>query len=183
MHVSLDGVTVDVPTPATLGELLEGLLPMVDPARLVTGVLVDDRAVDGSDLGALAGVRLGGGERVAIVTEAPQDFARARRREIPAHLRRIADRLGVAASGFEIGDAGPANRTLAEAARELSLVLELDRQLAVLDAEPAGCAGIAETVRRVGPHLEEAERDRRWTDVARLLTDEIVPALRLVPNA
>jgi hypothetical protein len=181
MHVSLDGVAVELPTAATLGELLEAVLPLIDPSRLVTELVVDGTPVDGTDLDALRRFRLRGAEAVAVGTEAPADFARTRRAQIPGHLRRIADRLGDAAGCFDAGDAGTANRTLAAAARELSLVLELDRQLAVIDAAPAGCEAIAEAVRRVGPVLEEAERDRRWGDVARLLTDELVPALRLVP--
>ena len=86
-------------------------------------------------------------------------------------------------AGFVAGETVAANRGLAAAARELGLVLELDRQLAEIDAVPPGCAGVEDAVHHVGPRLEEAERARRWEEVATLLAEELVPALRATAAA
>jgi hypothetical protein len=178
MHVSLDGRAVDVPGAATLGELLDGITPLIDPTRLVTRVEVDGAPADGTDRDALARWRLVGGEVVTVGTEAPAEFAAARRREIPHHLRRLAELFAVAADGFATGAAADANRVLAAGARELGLVLELDRQLTELGAVGPGCDTVAATVRRIGPRLTDAEQGGRWAEVATLLAHELVPALR-----
>ena len=178
MHVSLDDVPMELPAAATLGELLDGIAPQVEPGRLVTRVEVDGTPADPSDAGRMARWRLAGAEAITIHTEAPSEFAASRRQEIAAHLRRIADLLSAVADAFVAGDTIRANRGLAGAARELGLVLELDRRLVALDHGPSRCDGVAETVRRVGPRLEEAERTRRWNEVASLLAKELVPALR-----
>jgi len=93
---------------------------------------------------------------------------------VNSHIKSVAD-------GFAAGETVRANRGLAGAARELGLVLELDRRLVALDRGPSRCDGVAETVRRLGPRLEEAERGRRWQEVATLLAEELVPALRATP--
>jgi hypothetical protein len=178
MEVWIDGTRLDVPAGRTLAELLEGVAPHLDPVRLMTRLEIDGVAVDGTDPSVLTGWRLVGGEAVTIGTEAPDEFARARRREIPGHLGRIAELLAAVSAGFVAGETIAANRGLAAAARELGLVLELDRQLAEIDAAPPACLGIEDAVHRVGPRLEEAERGRRWDEVATLLADELVPALR-----
>jgi hypothetical protein len=186
MHVSLDDLGVEIPTAATLGELLDGLAPRIDPQRMVTRVEVDGTPIDGTDRVALAQRRLTGSEAIAIRTEAPAEFAQARRREIADHIQRIADLLSAAAEGLAAGETVRSNRALSGAARALGLVLELDNRLVALDGGPSGCAGIAETVQRIGPRLEAAERAHRWQEVAELLCDELVPALRrspLVPDA
>ena len=181
MHVSLDEVPMEIPAPATLGELLEGIMPQIEPGRLVTRVEVDGASADPSDAVKVARWRLAGGEAIAIRTEAPAEFAAARRREITGHLRRIGDLLAAVADGFAAGETVGANRGLAGAARELGLVLELDRRLVALDRGPSRCDGVAEMVRRLGPRLEDAERGRRWEEVAVLLARELVPALRAAP--
>ena len=183
MEVWIDGTRLDVPAGRTLAELLEGVAPHLDPVRLMTRLEIDGVAVDGTDPSVLAGWRLVGGEAVTIGTEAPAEFARARRREIPGHLGRIAELLAAVSAGFVAGETAAANRGLAAAARELGLVLELDRQLADIDAAPPGCVGVEDAVHRVGPRLEEAERARRWDEVATLLADELVPALRATAAA
>jgi hypothetical protein len=180
MHVSLDDVPMEIPPAATLGELLEGIAPQIEPGRLVTQVEVNGSPADASDPALAARWRLAGGEAITIRTEAPAEFAAARRQQIAIHLRRIGDLLAAVADGFTAGDTMGANRGLAGAARELGLVLELDRRLVALDRAPSRCEGIAETVRRVGPRLEAAEQARRWHDVATLLVEELVPALRAV---
>jgi hypothetical protein len=178
MHVSVDGVDVEMPRAATLGELLEAIAPRIDPVRLVTQVEVDGRPADSTDRRTLARWRLGGGESVRVATEAPTEFVAARRRQIPEHLTRIADLLTVVAESLAGGESFDAQRILAAAARELGLVLELEQCLTILAAGPSPCEAVAETVRRIGPQLADAERDRRWRDVAALLADELVPALR-----
>jgi hypothetical protein len=181
MHVSLDDVPMEIPAAATLSELLEGIAPQIEPGRLVTRVEVDGASADPSDPVGTARWRLAGAEAITIRTEAPAEFAAARRREIGGHLRRIGDLLAAVADGFAAGDTVRANRGLAGAARELGLVLELDRRLVALDRGPSRCGGVAEMVRRLGPRLEEAERGRRWQEVATLLAQELVPTLRATP--
>jgi hypothetical protein len=178
MRVSLDGETIEIPSPVNLGELMDGIGPRLDPTRLVTRVEVDGAPADASDRAALLGWRLAGAEAVTVVTEAPAEFAAARRREIPGHLRRIADLLTMVAHGIATGAETDANRVLAAAAHELGLVLELDRRLSALASTPSSCEAVAETVRRIGPQLTDAERGRRWQEVAQLLSDELVPVLR-----
>lgn len=178
MRVALDGTEIDVPGATTLGELLEGMRPHIDPERLVTLIEVDGAAADASNGQALAAWRLGGGERVRIGTETPDEFAHSRRGEISGHLARIADLLGAVANGLVTGLTTDANRVLAAAARELGLVLELDQQLARLEGTVPGCARVVAAVDRIGDRLTAAERDKRWQEVAELLRDELVPALR-----
>jgi hypothetical protein len=178
MRVSVDGTEYDVPGATTLGELLEGIGPTIDPSRLVTELTVDGTHADATDRPALAAWRLTGAESIRIGTESPADFARVRRGEIATHLTRIADMLTAVAHGFTTGLTADANRVLAAASQELSLVLELDQHVAQLDGGAPGCDGIAATVDRIGARLTDAERERRWTEVARLLSDELVPALR-----
>jgi len=178
MQVSVDGTEFEVPGATTLGELLDGIGPMLDPSRLVTELSVDGAAADATDRPALAAWRLTGGEHVRVGTETPDEFARGRRAEIAVHLGRIADMLAAVAHGFTTGLTVDANRVLAAATRDLGLVLELDQHLARLGGGEPGCGRIAEAVERVGGRLTDAERERRWHDVARLLSDELVPALR-----
>lgn len=178
MRVHLDGRDLDVPTPATLGELIEGLAPEIDPVRIVTRLEVDGTAADPTDVPALAVWRLLGGEQVTIESMMPDELASAQRREIGAHVTRIADLLELAAGGLEAGETVDANRLLAAGTRELGLVLELDRQVALLGNTAPTCDAVCDTVQRIGIQLTDAERDQRWRDVARLLTAELVPALR-----
>jgi hypothetical protein len=178
MRVSVDGTDIEVPGASTLSELLEGIGPLIDPTRLVTELEVDGRDADATDRSTLAAWRLLGGETVRVGTESPDDFARTRRAQIASHLARIADMLQMVAHGFETGLTLDANRVLAEAARELGLVLELDHHLAELDGKGIGCAPIAAIVDRIGSRLTDAQRGERWAEVARLLSDELVPALR-----
>lgn len=179
MRVCLDGTDIEVPQAATLGELLEGIGPRIDPARIVTHVEVDGAPADSTDAGTLAAWRLGGREAVAVGTETPHEFARSRRAEIGGHLVRIADGLAAAAGRFAAGETTDANRILAAATRDLSLVLELDQQLATLESVEPGCGRVIEVVGRIGAQLTDAEQGQRWSEVARLLADELVPALRL----
>ena len=178
MDVSVDGARIAVDAAATVEEVLEAVAPHVDPERLVTRLEIDGAALDVTDHAALAGRRLVGPESVAITTEAPAEFVRARRGEIPAHLARIADLLAAVAEGFSAGETVAANRGLAAAARELGLVLHLDRQLAALESVDPACGAIDAAIRRVGPRLELAERERRWSDVGALIAAELVPTLR-----
>lgn len=178
MRVSVDGNEFEVPGATTLGELLEGVGPLIDPTRLVTELAVDDRPADATDRPALTAWRLNGAERVRVGTEAPEEFARVRRAEIGGHLARIADMLTAVANGFTTGLTVDANRVLSAAAQELGLVLELDQQLATLSGEAPGCEHVAATVGRIGDRLTEAERCQRWHEVAELLAGELVPALR-----
>ncbi len=178
MRVSVDGTEFDVPGATTLAELMEGIGPMIDPTRLVTELTVDGAAADATDRSALAAWRLSGGECVRVGTETPEAFARGRRAEIAIHLARIADMLTAVAHGFTTGLTTDANRVLAAASRDLGLVLELDQQLGRLDGGAPGCERISAAVDRIGVSLTDAERERRWHDVARLLSDELVPALR-----
>jgi hypothetical protein len=178
MRISIDATVVEVPAAATLAELLDGVAPLVDPGRLVTELEVDGAAADPSDRAALLRRRLTGAETVVVGTEDPVGFATRRRREIPGHLRRIAALLTVVADGLARGQAADANTVLASASRELGLVLELDRRLAVLVPGPSPCDAVEETVQRIGAQLTAAESGRRWAEVAQLLTDELVPALQ-----
>jgi hypothetical protein len=86
--------------------------------------------------------------------------------------------LTAVAHGFTTGLTTDANRVLAAATRDLGLVLELDQHLAQLGGGAPGCERIADTVDRIGARLTDAERGRQWTEVARLLSDELVPAIR-----
>jgi hypothetical protein len=178
MRVSVDGTEITVPGATTLGELLEGIGPLIDPTRLVTDLVVDGRRADATDRTALAAWRLRGEECVSVGTESPEEFARVRRGEIAGHLTRIADLLTAVAHGFTTGLTVDANRVLAAASEELRLVLELDQHLARLAGSTPGCGQIADTVGRIGGRLNEAERDQRWDEVAQLLSEELVPALR-----
>jgi hypothetical protein len=179
MHVSLDEVGMEVPAAGTLAELLEGITPHIDPARLVTVVCVNGDRVDCSDRGALSRCRLAGTEAIAVRTEAPIEFAQARRREIAGHVRHIAELFTSVVDRLVAGETARANRALSGAARALGLVLELDEQLGVLDGGRTDCGAIADAVRVIGPRLEAAERGQRWHEVATLLRDELVPALTL----
>jgi hypothetical protein len=178
MRVCLDGQSIDVPGARTLGELLEGIAPQIDPSRIVTEVAVDGRPADSSDVPALAAWRLSGAETVKIGTQTPADFARTRREDIARHLKSIAELLTAVARGFTIGETEAANRVLAEVSRQLQLVLELDRCVAALDGAARNCEDIAATIERIGSQLTDAERGRRWAEVAKLLSDELVPAIR-----
>jgi hypothetical protein len=178
MRVAVDGNEIEVPGASTLCELLDGLAPRIDPARVVTRLEVDGTAADPTDRRALSAWRLTGRESLAIASETPAEFARARRAEIAGHLARIADRLSTVASGLLAGDTAGANRLLAAATRDLALVLQLDQHVALLDAGTPACGAVVQVVDRVGSQLTDAEQARRWPEVARLLTDELVPVLR-----
>lgn len=177
MNISLDDVGVEVPAAATLAELLEGITPHIDPARLVTAVEVDGGRIDCTDRVALSSCRLAGTEAIAVRTEAPIEFAQARRREIADHVRQIAQLFTSVIDRLDAGETARANRALSGAARALGLVLELDEQLGVLDGGRTDCTAIADAVRLIGPRLEAAERDQRWHEVASLLRDELIPVL------
>jgi hypothetical protein len=183
MRVSVDGTDVELPQARTLGEVLEGIAPTIDPVRLVTEVEVDGAPADATDDAQLAGWRLTGAETIRIGTETPLEFARTRRAQLASHLRTIAELLVASARGLQTGETQAANTVLAEASRDLKLVLELDRNLAVLDGEAPGCTAIAETVERIGERLTDAERGRRWTEVAQLLSEELIPAIRATAPA
>ena len=178
MRVTLDGIETPAPAAETLGELFDGVSPLLDPARLVTRLAVDGADADPTDARALAARRLTGAETIEIVTESMVEFARSRRAETAGHLRRIADLLALAADGLVAGQTVDANTVLAVATRELALVLQLDEELSRLDPDASACGQVLEAVGRVGVQLTDAERDHRWRDVAALLRDELVPALR-----
>src|SRR5262249_37770849 len=74
MQVRLDGTDVEVPTAATLAELLEGIAPHIEPSRLVTQVEVDGTAADPTDDRALSAWRLAGAEGIRVDTETPDGF-------------------------------------------------------------------------------------------------------------
>jgi hypothetical protein len=177
MHITLDGSAIALPRPGSLGELLDALVPHVDPDRTITDVEVDGRAADFTDAVALAAWRLAGSETVAVTTLTPAEFAAERRGQIGDHLRRIAEHLALAAEGFAGGEVQAANRLLASSSRDLGLVLELDQHLAVIEGNTARCASIVGVLEQIGGRLTDAERGERWTEVARLLADEVVPAL------
>jgi hypothetical protein len=178
MRVAVDGTEIEVPGASTLGELLDGLAPHIDPARVVTRLEVDGTAADPTDRRALSAWRLTGRESLAIASETPADFARARSAEIAGHLARIADRLSTVATGLLNGDTANANRQLATATRDLALVLQLDQHISQLAAATPRCESVVKVVDRVGTQLTDAEQARQWPEVARLLKDELVPALR-----
>lgn len=178
MRVLLNGSEVSAPQARTLGELMAGLSPTMDPSHIVTKVRLGARELPGDEWEALAGLRLADGEDIAVETEAPGEFARARRAELAGHLRRIASRLDAAARGLEDGDLRSGNLTLATASRELGLVMLLDRHLAILDGGEARCERLAHVLTRVGPELEKAGRGCRWKELAALLLAEVVPAVR-----
>ena len=183
MRVSLDGAEITLPEARTLGEVLQGLGPMIDPTRLVTELWVDGAPADSTDEAALAAWRLQGSETIRIGTETPLEFARSRRAQLSSHLRTIAELLIASANGLRTGETAAANTVLAEASRDLQLVLELDRSLATIDGGAPGCGAIAETVERIGERLNDAERARRWHEVAQLLSDELIPAIRATSPA
>ncbi|MFN8542701.1 MAG: hypothetical protein U0807_00600 [Candidatus Binatia bacterium] len=178
MRLVLDGTDMTVPPATTLGELLDGAEPLIDPRRVVTSLDVDGRPVDPTDGRSLAAFRLQGAETITIHTQTPEAFATARRDELASNLRQIADLLAVAARGFTEGNTSDANIVLAEATRALVLVLELDQTVLQLIPGTSRCESVAEVIRRVGPRLEDAERSQRWHEVAELLSGELVPALR-----
>ena len=178
MRVSVDGKDVELAGAVSLAELVEALAPVIDPARVVTRIEVDGAPADPTNRAALALRRLTGRESITIDSETPADFAAARRKEIAGHLGRLADCLTEAASGLAAGQTVAANRLLASATRDLALVLELDHQVAVLEAGAPSCGAVVAAVDRVGPRLAAAERGRRWDEVAELLSRELVPVLR-----
>ena len=178
MRISLDGRELTIPAAATLGELIEGVAPEIDPTRIVIRLEVDGAAADPTDVPALAVWRLLGQEQITIESVTPAELAATRRREIGDYVTRIADLLELAASGLVAGETMDANRLLATGTRELGLVLELDHQVSILGNTPTACDAVCDAVRRIGNQLTDAERDRRWHDVAVLLTTELVPALR-----
>ncbi len=183
MRISLDGRALSIPAATTLGELIEGVAPEIDPTRIVTRLEVDGIAADPTDVPALAVWRLLGEEQIVIESVTPAELAATRRREIGDYVSRIADLLELAAHGLVAGETMDANRLLAAGTRELGLVLELDHQVAVLGNTPTTCDAVCDAVRRIGPQLTDAERDRRWSEVATLLTSELVPALRASAGA
>jgi len=178
MRVSVDGTEFDLPAAVNLAELMEALTPLIDPARVVTRIDVDGAPADPTNRAALASRRLSGRESIAVGSETPAEFAATRRSEIHGHLHRLADRLAAAADGLIAGDIAAANRLLASATRDLALVLELDHRVAVLEAGTPSCGAVVAAVDRVGARLAAAERDRRWGEVADLLSRELVPVLR-----
>lgn len=178
MRVLLDGEAVPAPAAQTLGEVFGGVSPHLDPTRLVTQLTVDGVVLDPTDGSALAGWRLAGGEAIEIVTETVVDFARSRRESSAHELNRLADWLTLAAKGLREGQTREANTVLAAATRELGLILELDGYLTRLDAQGVSFPQVVATIERVGERLNTAERCQRWTEVASLLDDELVPALR-----
>lgn len=178
MQVSLDGITVELAGARTLAELLEGLAPHVDPSRTITAVEVDGRPVDHSDRCTAAAYRLLGSERVCVVTETPAEFAASRRAAIGGYLAAIAGRFDAAADRLRAGDVAAGNHLLAEASRDLALVLELERHLGVLDAQVGRCEPIVTLLERIGSRLTDAERERRWEEVATLLSTELAPVVR-----
>jgi hypothetical protein len=177
MRVSVDGSEVTVPEVQTLGELMEGVMPFIEPRRLVTNLQVDGEAADAADGAALAAWRLKGAERIDVGTESPEDFARVRRAQIVGRLRAIAEMLGLVATGFTRGDTEAANRVLSECSRQLSLVIELDSHLSVMDGGAVRCGEIVKTVERIGTRLTDAERGRRWPELAQLLAEDLVPVI------
>lgn len=178
MQVSLDGKTMELAGARTLAELLEGLAPHIDPARTVTAVDVDGRPVDHSDRVTAAAFRLVGSERVCVTTETPAEFAASRRAALGGYLAAIAGRFDAAAARLRGGDVSEGNRLLAAASRDLALVLELDRHLCALDAQAARCDPIVSVLERIGSRLTDAERERRWEEVATLLSAELAPVVR-----
>lgn len=177
MHITLDGAAIALPRPGSLGELLDALVPHVDPDRTITDVEVDGRAADFTDAVALAAWRLAGSETVSVTTLTPMQFAAERRGQIGAHLRHIAERLAQAAECFAGGDVQAANRLLATGSRDLGLVLELDQHLAVIEGGSPRCGAIVAVLEQWGTRLTEAEHQQRWDEVARVLAGELVPAL------
>ncbi len=115
---------------------------------------------------------------MTLTTATPADFARSRQAELATHLQRIADQLTAAAAAFRTGDATNANRLLAVGSRDLMLVLELDHRAGVLAAGGERCGSVVAVLERIGARLTEAERAQRYPEVAALLADELVPALR-----
>jgi hypothetical protein len=178
MQVTVDETIVEVPRPASLAELLEGIEPHVDPARTITGLEVDGCPVDATDATALGAWRLAGDERVAVTTQTPGDFVARQRAQIPGYLDHIATRLSAAVTELEGGDPGTANRLLAGGTRDLVLVLELDQSLSVLSETAATCAEVVTVLERIGTRLTDAEKAGRWPELASLLRDELVPAIR-----
>jgi len=178
MRVSIDGNEMELPAAVNVAELMEALAPLIDPTRVVTRLEIDGAPADPTDRTKLALRRLSGRECIIIGSETPGDFAASRRRDIHGHLHRLADRLAAAASGLVAGDTAAANRLIASATRDLALVLELDHRVAVLEAGTPTCGAVVAAVDRVGGRLAAAERDRRWGDVADLLSRELVPVLR-----
>lgn len=178
MQVTVDTTVVEVPRPASLAELLEGIEPHVDPRRTITGLDVDGCPVDATDATALGAWRLAGDERVIVTTQTPDDFVRVQRAQIPGHLERIAGQLASAAGNLDAGDTTQANRLLATGTRDLVLVLELDQSLSVLSSTAASCAEVVTVLERIGTRLTDAEKAGRWPEVASLLRDELVPAIR-----
>src|SRR6185436_15330512 len=160
MRISIDDTTTEVPAAPTLAELMDGIAPLLDPSRLVTRLEVDGEVADASDRTALLRRRLSGSETIVVGTEAPVDFALKRRREVPDHLRRIAALLTVVADGLGRGQTADANTVLAAAVRELGLVLELDRRLAVLAPGSSPCEAVEAVVERIGSRLNAAESAR-----------------------
>lgn len=178
MRVLVDGQPVPAPGALTLGELFGGVTPYLDPSRLVTQLTVDTNPVDSSDAAAMAAWRLKGGESIEIITETVVDFVRSRRQSSARQLGRIADWLTLAAKGLRDGATTDANRVLAAATRELALILELDGHLMELDASGASFPSVVRAVERIGDQLNAAERASRWAEVATLLDQDLVPALR-----
>jgi len=180
MQIWLDGTAVDIPAVRSVAELLEGLSPHIDPARTVTAVEVNGRCVDHADPFVAASSRLAEGDSVRVVTETPAEFAAGRRAAIAEYVGAIASRFEAAASGLRGGEISQGNRLLAEAARDLGLLLELDRSLTLLDATETRCAAIVSVLERIGSRLTDAEHAQRWEEVAALLCDELVPAMRTI---
>jgi hypothetical protein len=168
---------VELGGPATLAELMDGLLPHVDPTRDVTGVEVDGRPFDPTDAAALAALRLAGSEQVRVVTETPAEFARSRRIALGEHLAHVRRVLDGAVQALRAGDATGGNRLLAVGSRDLGLVLELDRNLAVLDAGAARCAAIVGALEGCGERMTAASRAERWDELATILEQELLPVI------
>ena len=183
MRVSLDGTVLELPEVNNLADLLDGLAPHVDPARDVTGLEVDGCPADPTDRVALAAWKLGGSEAIRVVSETPADFARSRRAAMGEHLRHVAVVMEAAARELRGGDAPGGNRLLAIGSRDLGLLLELDRNLSLLDATAARCAAVVVALERCGEPLTAAGRAERWDEVAALLESELLPAIHASADA
>jgi hypothetical protein len=183
MQVSLDGTVMELPRAENLADLLDGLAPHVDPARDVTGLEVDGRPADPTDRPALSAWALTGAETIRIVSETPLDFARSRRAAMGEHLRHVFVVIEAAARELRGGDAPGGNRLLAIGTRDLSLLLELDQNLTLLDATAARCTAVVDVLQRCGEQLTAAGKGERWGEVARLLESELLPALKACAEA
>ncbi len=161
---------------ATVGEMIEALGVHVDPDEIVTTVEIDGVTFSAGEEERYARRAAANVRRLVLGTATPAAFARCMRAELAAAVEVVASKVDLVVTRFHVGDDRHANALLAALMEELRLALVLEQQVTTLDG--ALVPEAAEPVRSVAPALLSAQERRAWGELARLLAEQLAPALR-----